>query len=159
MQPVPESVICRNEVKSLLRFIEPLLLEMVSGSEVSDGDFHRVECAVRDFIQNVRSVVVESGLRLSMECSSRGYYCPQCERYLTAWGKCNRHFVTSQGEADVAVVRYRCVECKADYYPIIEANGLTGTRFTLGARERIVSQAADDPYAEVSQNLPELGIA
>ena len=157
MQPVPESIICRNEVESLLADFKPLLTEMVSRSAESDGDFHAVEEAIGDFISKSRPKLVSSGLKISMECS-RGYHCPQCEGYLTPWGRRDRHFVTSQGSADVPVVRYRCTQCSCDYYPVLEANDLIGARFTLGARERIVSQAAEDPYAEVSQNLPELGI-
>jgi len=158
MQPVPESIICLNEVKSLHEIIDPLFLELVSRCEVSDGDFHGVEGAIGDFIAKLRPLLVSSGLKVCMESSFRGYHCPQCEAYLTPWGRRGRHFVTSQGSADVSVVRYRCTQCSCDYYPVLEANGLTGTRFTLGARERIVSQATENPYADVSKALPELGI-
>ena len=41
---------------------------------------------------------------------------------------------------------------------MLEGNGLIGTQFTLLAKERIVAEASEDPYAEVSNALPELGI-
>jgi hypothetical protein len=66
--------------------------------------------------------------------------------------------MTSVGGGEITVTRYRCVACEADYYPVLEGNGLVGEHFTLGAKERIASQSADDGYAQVSRKVRELGI-
>jgi len=66
--------------------------------------------------------------------------------------------MTSQGEANVQIPRYRCEQCDCEYSPILESNALSNTHFTLGAKERIVTEATDDAYAGVSESLPEIGI-
>ena len=72
---MPESIVSPSEIKSLHEMFELL----VSRSEGSGGDFHVVEEAIGDLIANLRPKLESSGLKISPECSSPGYHCPQCE--------------------------------------------------------------------------------
>jgi hypothetical protein len=47
------------------------------------------------------------------------------------------------------------VRCARDHYPFEEANGLSGSQFTTGAKLVIAERAADVAYAEASRSLDE----
>ena len=131
---------------------------MFSTSACSDANFGDVEVAVRDLISRLRPIIVSEALSVSIRCCSHAYVCPECGRSLTGWGCRDRSIMTSQGEAHVQIPRYRCEVCDCEYSPILESNALSNTRFTLGAKERIVTESTEGAYASVSESLPEIGI-
>ena len=120
---------------------------------VSAGDFACVEEAARVAILDMRDVLMSSGLELSSSQSSRTHHCPACSAILRAWSLEPRRIVTSEGEASYRPVRYRCLSCAEDYYPLEEANGLSRSQYTTGAKAVIAEVAAEKPYAHVSGEL------
>ena len=151
-------IIARDATSVLLESIRPMVELMFSQSARSEGDFGNVELSIADLILRMRPVIVSQALSMAISCCRHDYGCPDCGRSLTGWGTRDRSLMTSQGEGRIQVPRYRCEACQSEYSPIIESNALAGTRFTLGAIERIVSEAAEDAYATVSTSLPEIGI-
>lgn len=119
----------------------------------SAGDFARVEEAARIAILRMREVLMSSGLELSASRSNRSYYCPTCSAGLRAWSLEPRRVVTSEGEATYRPLRYRCSTCSKDYYPLEEANGLSRSQYTTGAKAVIAEVGAEKPYAHVSGTL------
>jgi hypothetical protein len=124
----------------------------------SDADFSAVEVAVKAALEIVRSTLVSRGLDISVRCSSHHYVCPECGEVLTVWNNLMHQVMTALGGAEITVTRYRCGVCEVDYYPVLEGNHLIGEHFTLGAKERIALQSADDGYAMVSRKVREVGI-
>jgi hypothetical protein len=149
---------CQEEATILLEVLRPAIEKMVSSCSKSEGDFFVVESAVSSAMEAMRSPMVSHGLDISTRCCSHNYVCPKCSQSLTVWGQRDRQVVTSAGSGKLTTYRYRCARCEDDYYPIVEANGLVGGQFTLGAKERIVTEASESCYAKVSRDLPKIGI-
>lgn len=122
------------------------------------GDFGVVETATADLLVRLRRALVEGGLRLSCVCAPHDYVCPACGQALWSWGSRSRRVVTREGEAALRSVRYRCVDCQSDFFPLEEANGLSGSAFTTPAKGYLAEQACQDPYASVSQAAAERAI-
>lgn len=120
---------------------------------LSAGDFARVEEAARVAILDMRDALMSSGLELSASQSRRTLCCPDCSATLGAWSQEPRRVVTSEGEATYHPVRYRCSACAKDYYPLEEANGLSRSQYTTGAKAVIAEVGAEKPYAHVSRVL------
>jgi len=121
----------------------------------SCGDFGMVEEAAHAALLKLRFVVMSAGLALSSQSSRRTYQCPACGKALHGWGLAERRVVTAEGEATYRPVRCRCLGCAQDYYPLEEANGLSGSQFTTGAKALIGKAGAQSPYAHVSEWLLE----
>jgi hypothetical protein len=155
---LPVSKFCQNEASILLDVLRPLFEDLFSRCSKSDADFSTVESEVTSVLKVVRSELVSRGLDVSIRCCSRDYGCPECDQSLTAWGDVPRQVVTSAGSGTFSVGRYRCTRCEIDYYPVLEGNALVGGQYTLGAKERIVTEASESCYAKVSRDLPEVGI-
>lgn len=158
MFALSESIVQEKELKTLLSSVKPLFEKMLNRCAASEADFREVESSVKDVIAKLRPLLVSSCARTSISCCSHDYACPDCGRYLTNWGKRRRKIMTSEGEADITLRRYRCQECGCEYSPVLEGNGLANGQFTLGAIHRIVTKASDDVYAKVSEKIPEIGI-
>ena len=122
-------------------------------SLVSAGDFALVEEAARIAILHMREVLMSSGLELSASRSKCTYHCPTCSAVLRAWSLEPRRVVTSEGEATYRPIRYRCLTCSKDHYPLEEANGLSRSQYTTGAKAVIAEVGAEKPYAHVSSAL------
>ena len=149
---------CREEATILLNFLRPAVEEMLSLCSKSEADFSVVESAVIAAVKVIRTQLVSRGLDVSARCTSHDYICPKCGQSLTVWGLRVRKVVTAAGSGNLRAIRYRCTQCCVDYYPIIEGNSLIGGKFTLGAKERIATDAADSCFRKVSRKLPEVGI-
>jgi len=155
-----QSLVCQEETRFLLEVITPWLTDLVTTCAGCEADFYNVETAVSDLINRLRPFLVARGLTTSVSCCSHDYVCPDCDASLSSWGRVPRQIETSQGGATIEIPRYRCTSCKCDYYPVLVMNGLIQkNHFTVGAKERIVKEAVEDPYAHASESLPEIGIS
>lgn len=148
MKTVPQ-----EEIRVLHEAVAGILAAFTQAAGLSAGDFGQVEEAGRVAISALRTALMSAGLRLSAGGSRRTYRCPGCSSALHGWGLSARRVVTAEGEASYSPVRYRCTACGEDYYPLEEANGLSGSQFTTGAKAVIAEGAAEDPYAEVASTL------
>lgn len=152
------STIQQKELALLLHVFEANASALLHTAVVSEGDFAKVEEAIGEFILRVRPAVVESTLRVCSASCSRDYACPECVTALYRWDSRERMVTTSEGEGRYESVRYRCSCCGKNYYPLEEANGLTGSHFTTGAKARIGREAADVAYSTASERLRERGL-
>lgn len=137
----------------LLRQFETIVMEFAGRCSEARGDLAVVETAVEQAIRRTRGVLLNVGVQAAVDRNRRTRICPDCKQTLYAWNSKVRRVVTAEGETTYRPVRYRCKSCNKDYYPFEEANGLSGSEFTTGAKVLIAQRAADDPYAEVSRNL------
>jgi len=135
-----------------------LAMLMLSAASESRGNFWDAEAAVGAMILALRAPLAESALRTSVASADRAYVCPDCGAGLRRWDRQKREVVTAHGTCMLESWRYRCPECRTDHRPIEEANALVGNRFTLGAKLRIASRAAEVPYATTASSLSESGI-
>lgn len=119
----------------------------------SQGDFGHVEQAASAAILKLRGALLSVGLQLSSESSCQTRLCPTCHTALHAWSQPTRRVVTAEGEGAYNPIRYRCLSCAADYYPLEEANGLRGSQFTTRAKGLIAETGADLPFGHVSRSL------
>jgi hypothetical protein len=152
------SKFCQDQTTILLNDLQPVFSTLLSRCIASEADFAVVESAVKTALEVVRATLISRGLDISVRCSPHHYLCPTCGETLTGWNNQSRHVMTAVGGCEITVTRYRCGPCEVDYYPVLEGNCLVGEHFTLGAKERIASQSADDGYALVSRKMRELGI-
>jgi len=152
------SLYCQTSANELLGCFLPILVSMLESSSSSGGDFCLVEEAVGTAVRQLRSLSLSQALSASVEFARHDYTCPDCGVRLTGWGSTPRSIMTSQGEANLALPRFRCCSCGRTFNPLADGNGLVSTRFTLAAKQRIVEEATDAAYAGVSERLPELGI-
>ena len=141
------------EVRLLRKSAKQIMDAYAEAAWQSAGDFAQVEEAVRLAILELRGVLTSAGLRLSAEKSRRAQHCPGCGLLLRAWSLEPRRVVTAEGEATYSPIRYRCTRCGEDYYPLEEANGLSGSQYTTGAKAVIAETAAQRPYGHVSRSL------
>jgi hypothetical protein len=148
----------RRELAFLQDRFTTLAMLMLASAAESQGNFWQAEEAVGAIILALRSPLVESALRTSVDSSDRGYVCPDCGVGLRRWDRQDREVVTGHGAGMFTSSRYRCPSCRNDYRPVEEANGLVGNRFTMGAKLRIGQRAAEVPYAVTSSSLSEWGL-
>lgn len=137
----------------LLRQLDIVVTEFTSACAEAGGDLAVVETAVERAIRRTRGIMLDVGVQAAVDRNRRTRLCPDCAQMLNAWSSRSRRVVTSEGEATYRPVRYRCKACKKDYYPFEEANGLSGSEFTTGAKVLIAERAADEPYAKTSRKL------
>jgi hypothetical protein len=148
----------RQQLVVLLQRFEELAGIFIESSSQSAGDVLRVEAEVSRLLLLLRSDLVTSGLQLCVQSFGRLFCCPGCASALRRWGERARRVTTSEGEGNLASARYRCVECRKDYYPFEEANGLSDGHFTTGAKARIAGEAACAAFAEASTRLGLWGV-
>jgi hypothetical protein len=145
MQIVP------HEPAQVLRnAVEHILDVFTQAASRSSGDFAQVEEAAHIAIGALRKALMSAGLQMSATRSRQTYACPHCGETLHAWSLGLRQVVTAEGEASYSPFRYRCTRCDADYYPLEEANGLSGSQFTTGAKAVVAEVAAERPYAHAA---------
>ncbi len=147
------NTVLHPEVRLLHKSAKQIMDTYAEAAWQSAGDFAQVEEAVRLAILELRMVLTSAGLRLSAEKSRRAQHCPGCGLLLRAWSLEPRRVVTAEGEATYSPIRYRCTRCEEDYYPLEEANGLSGSQYTTGAKAVIAETAAQRPYGHVSRSL------
>jgi hypothetical protein len=147
------STVLRDRVEVLRQECSVVLDGFVEAAIASCGDFAVVESAGNSAIKKLRTVLMSAGLKLSSEGKDRSYSCPDCGMDLRGWRQPDRCVVTAEGEATYTPVRWRCARCNTDHYPVEEANGLSGSQFTTGAKAVIGEAAAEKPYAHVSYSL------
>ena len=147
------NIIPQDQLEILHANIRSCVDTFAKAAGVSAGDFACVEEAARVAILDIRDALMSSGLELSASQSRRTLRCPDCSAILGAWAQEPRRVVTSEGEATYHPVRYRCSACAKDYYPLEEANGLSGSQYTTGAKAVIAEVGAEKPYAHVSRVL------
>lgn len=135
-----------------------LLNKLVTSSTASHGDLGAAEEAAHRFFLELRPLVMTAVVAASASSVEADVMCPSCQVCLRVHSRRNRRIVTSEGEAEHICVRYRCNGCDRDYYPFEEANALTGSQFTLGAKVYIAQCSADMPYAPTSAAVVERGI-
>ena len=121
------SIIQHDAVAVLLSQAAPIFEQYVRSCADAQGDFQAVEDAARLVIQTLRPALMTSGVKVASATATRDFACPECGSYLCAWSSHHRRVVTAEGEADHHVVRYRCVQCERDYYPLEAGNGLVGS--------------------------------
>jgi hypothetical protein len=138
--------------KFLLDAIKPITDEFAHTSSCAAGNFRIVEDATGVALNKLRGVLVSAGLAAATS-EAGNYHCPLCSELLTPWQRRIRTISTAQGEGSYTSVRYRCTDCKTDYRPIEEANGLAGDQFTTGAKAVIAEAAVDMPFAHVTAAL------
>jgi hypothetical protein len=137
----------------LLRQLGSVVTELATTCADAGGDLAVVETAVEKALRRTRGIMLDVGVQAAVDRNRRTRLCPDCRQTLHAWNSTARRVVTAEGEATYRPVRYRCKTCQRDYYPFEEANGLSGSEFTTGAKLLIAERAADDPYAETSHKL------
>jgi hypothetical protein len=142
----PDAVILHRQARQLID-------EFALASVESAGDFAQVEESAQTIIQKLRSVLMTGGLRLSAAHSSAAYQCPCCGDLLRGWASGERRVATAEGEGSYSVTRYRCLRCQEDYYPLEEANGLSGSQFTTGAKAAIADEASERAFGPASLKL------
>lgn len=146
-------VIHRETVSLLHQQASEILESFAEAAVQSSGDFGKVEEAAHVAFIELRNVLMSAGLTLSSEESHRTHHCPCCNEALHGWALPVRRVVTSEGEAAYRPFRYRCLACGDDHYPLEEANGLSGSQFTTGAKGLISEAAAQTPFGHVTRWL------
>lgn len=141
----------QQEHTLLCACFENLCRTFLATIAATPGDFGVVETSTADLLVHLRTALVEGGLRLSCVCAPHDYVCPTCGQALRSWGSRRRRVVTREGEAGLCSVRYRCVDCGDDFFPLEEANGLSGSAFTTPAKGYLAEQACQAPYVPVSE--------
>jgi hypothetical protein len=147
------TLVPHEQVQVLRDAVGQIVDSFVLSASRSAGDFAEVEEAARTAICELRRVLMSAGLQLSAAHSRQTYTCPTCAEALYGWSLSARRVVTAEGEASYSPIRYRCKRCEVDYYPLEEANGLSGSQFTTGAKAVVAEVAADRPYAHVAAAL------
>jgi hypothetical protein len=137
----------------LLRHFDVVATDFAATCADARGDLSVIETAAEHAIRLTRSILLNAGVQAAADCNRRTRQCPDCKQPLHAWNSRCRRVVTAEGEATYRPIRYRCKDCEKDYYPFEEANGLSRSEFTTGAKVLIAERAADKPYAEVSRKL------
>ena len=146
-------MIHQSQVDVLCEQVEQIMQQFAVTANVSSGDFTLVEEAARQTILKLRPVMMSAGLELSAASFKEEYACPKCHRRLRGWRMPARTVMTAQGEATYSPLRYRCKPCGKDYYPLEEANSLSGCEFTAGAKAAIAEVAAERPFAHTASSL------
>jgi hypothetical protein len=151
-EAVMTDVLC-SEANSLLESLSAASVRFVREADASNGDFTVAANAVADLLCTVREVAMTKSLELSTRNLPKQIRCPRCQCEVNGWRSGRRRVVTAQGAGIYNRLRYRCDRCHEDYYPTEEANGLTGTSYTLDARKVIAAVAATSPYADAATQL------
>jgi hypothetical protein len=152
------STVIETKVQFLSDQILPHLLKMLLSSESSSGDLSVAEGAIGVALNSVRSLMVDAALEVSGQSAQSSWSCPSCKKRMGAWTTRKNTVVTRHGSGRLAVTRYRCRSCCADFYPLQVLNDLRGTQFTIGARELIATEAADGAFAQASARLDRMGV-
>ena len=129
---------------------------MLGDSRAGAGDLGKTEEAVGAALDRVRSAMINAALKASSELAPDKWACPACKKRLVAWKGRLRTVVTSYGEGRLSVMRSRCRSCRRDYYPLQVLNDLGSTHFTIGARELIAIEAAEDSFSKATARLAKL---
>jgi hypothetical protein len=148
----------RAEVDHLLEQLRPVMERFLGVAQRSAGDFGEVEEAGLAAIAAMRPLLMSAGLRRSAAEAPQEYVCPSCRGKLARQSERERTVVTAVGEARYVSVRWRCERCQGDHYPLEEANGLHGSGYTTKAKGVIAASAAEQPYAQASHSLAEVGV-
>ncbi len=147
-----KSVLC-PDAKSLLDSLSAAAQKFAVEAAGSSGDFSAAATAVAELLLCVRSISMNKALELSTRDLPKKIWCPCCGCEVKGWHSGIRRVVTEQGAGMYNRMRYRCQRCHKDYYPTEEANGLTGSSYTLEARNTIAAVAAEHPYKTTSTEV------
>jgi hypothetical protein len=157
--PLRMSIIAENSPENLCTQIFPHVERMLSASLASSGDLEITENAIDIALKAVRSLIVESALKASGQSAPTIWGCPNCKKQLCAWNILEKYVVTSFGAGTLPVKRFRCRQCRRDYYPFYDLNDLNNTQFTIGARNLIANEAADAAFNTASSRLNRMGVS
>jgi hypothetical protein len=146
------------EVDHLLEQMRPVVGRFLEVAQRSAGDFGQVEEAGLAAIAAMRPVLMSAGVGRSAAQAPQQYVCPSCQGKLARQSERERTVVTAVGEARYGSVRWRCARCQEDHYPLEEANGLHGSQYTTKAKGVIAASSAEQPYAQASHALAEVGL-
>jgi len=144
-------------VATALSGLAVIVGDLAVNAGAAAGEIWAVEEAVDEAMMRVRRELVS--LAVTVWSSTQGVFrCRRCEAPLYLHGDRERTIVTGEGVASYNSRRYRCPSCGETSSPLDEANGLSGSRFTLRARALIAESAADFAFGHVPNRLQERGI-
>jgi len=145
-------------VESVVLDLRAVLLRSIQASRATQGDFAQLEHVLRRTILAARRLLVDCLLSASAE-SAGGFACPACGEALRVHGRRPRTIVTSCGEGTYESVRYRCLSCEMDHYPVEVANGLDGgSTYTPDAKGLVAELASDMPFGRAASWASRMGV-
>ncbi len=122
-----------------------------SCGEVS-ADLAGVEQAVGIAVEEFTKRMRQAGAQQAMS-QVVPWVCPDCRRLLGYHDAQVKGVVLRQGLVELPRGRYRCGACEKEYLPVDVLNDLSGTGFSLGAREVGVTEAVKLAFGPASEQV------